>query len=259
MLRYTVLLQQNQDVPGYWVMVPELPGCFSQGDTVEEALDHVREAIECHLEAMTQEREEIPTEADPFIVAMVEVQFPNGRNKAPDPIGLPQSSTVKYTVLLDRDQSKGGYSAVVPGLKACVESGSTKLKALANVRKAIERRTAGIPAAGSRVTIDMVQLRAGSLNSYSFKMARKLYHLTRKAVLDRAFADQHVGSEKLWYVRVKDRELPARWLMRQLMGLDTFGVGLDCSTKAFFNLGFGVIYKGDDEKEDVWRRVLGSA
>lgn len=36
---------------GYSVEVPFLPGCFSQGRTVEEAMRNIREAIECYLEA----------------------------------------------------------------------------------------------------------------------------------------------------------------------------------------------------------------
>lgn len=76
MLRYTVLLRKNTDVPGYSVMVPELLGCFTFGDTVEEALANAREAIECRLEAMAQDGEEIPVEEEPFVVATVSVEAP---------------------------------------------------------------------------------------------------------------------------------------------------------------------------------------
>lgn len=77
MLRYSVLLQKNAEVPGYWVLVPGLPGCFSQGRTIEEALQHAKEAIECHLEGLAQDGEELPVEQDPFIVASVMVEAPN--------------------------------------------------------------------------------------------------------------------------------------------------------------------------------------
>jgi predicted RNase H-like HicB family nuclease len=36
---------------GYWAKVPALPGCFSEGDTLEEMLFNIREAIACHLDA----------------------------------------------------------------------------------------------------------------------------------------------------------------------------------------------------------------
>ncbi len=35
---------------GFSVEVPELPGCFTEGDTVDDALANAREAIECYLD-----------------------------------------------------------------------------------------------------------------------------------------------------------------------------------------------------------------
>lgn len=74
MLKFTVLLRRNEEVPGYSVLVPQLPGCFSQGRTLDEALDHAREAIECHLEGMAEDGEELPVELEHFIVALVGVE-----------------------------------------------------------------------------------------------------------------------------------------------------------------------------------------
>jgi predicted RNase H-like HicB family nuclease len=47
-----VVLIPEEDGSGYTVIVPSLPGCISEGDTVEEALDNIREAIELHEESM---------------------------------------------------------------------------------------------------------------------------------------------------------------------------------------------------------------
>ena len=44
----------------YGVTVPDLPGCFSAGETMDEALIQVVEAIECHLEALLLDGEPIP-------------------------------------------------------------------------------------------------------------------------------------------------------------------------------------------------------
>ena len=44
------VLVRPEPVGGYSVSVPALPGCFSQGETLEEALDHIREAAELWLE-----------------------------------------------------------------------------------------------------------------------------------------------------------------------------------------------------------------
>jgi predicted RNase H-like HicB family nuclease len=50
--KYKVLLFEEPD-GRYSVEVPELPGCYSAGDTREEALRNAREAIECHLDPPT--------------------------------------------------------------------------------------------------------------------------------------------------------------------------------------------------------------
>ncbi|MEK7777125.1 MAG: type II toxin-antitoxin system HicB family antitoxin, partial [Chloroflexota bacterium] len=49
-LEYTAILHRNLEYQGYWVEVPALPGCVSQGKTKAKALENVKEAIELHLE-----------------------------------------------------------------------------------------------------------------------------------------------------------------------------------------------------------------
>lgn len=52
---YEVVLHPDLEDGGYWVECPTLPGCASQGDTVEEALEMIKDAIEGHLEVMEEE------------------------------------------------------------------------------------------------------------------------------------------------------------------------------------------------------------
>lgn len=47
----------EEDDGGYSVSVPALPGCFSQGDTFEGAVDGIKEAIELYLEDEKENRE----------------------------------------------------------------------------------------------------------------------------------------------------------------------------------------------------------
>jgi antitoxin HicB len=47
---------------GFWVSVPALPGCFSQGKTYEEAVENAREAILCYLETLAKHGEKVPEE-----------------------------------------------------------------------------------------------------------------------------------------------------------------------------------------------------
>ncbi|MGQ9851537.1 MAG: type II toxin-antitoxin system HicB family antitoxin [Aggregatilineaceae bacterium] len=48
-MRLKVVLEASEE-GGYTVYVPSLPGCISEGETVEEALKNIREAIELYLE-----------------------------------------------------------------------------------------------------------------------------------------------------------------------------------------------------------------
>lgn len=57
---------------GYWVGVPALLGCLSQGETLETALANIREAIEVHIEGLTEEGQDIPRDAG-FVIGRVEV------------------------------------------------------------------------------------------------------------------------------------------------------------------------------------------
>lgn len=60
-MKYTVILQRESD-GGYVVSVPALPGCVSQGDSREEALRNIEEAIELYLEDVIAAGEPIPAE-----------------------------------------------------------------------------------------------------------------------------------------------------------------------------------------------------
>ena len=65
-----VILIPDED-GGFVVEVPSLPGCYSQGETVEEALVNIREAIDLHIESMHAHGEEIPEDIAPIQVATV--------------------------------------------------------------------------------------------------------------------------------------------------------------------------------------------
>ena len=54
---YEVMLHPDLEDGGFWVECPELPGCASQGDTIEEALDMIKDAIYGHLEVLAERKE----------------------------------------------------------------------------------------------------------------------------------------------------------------------------------------------------------
>jgi predicted RNase H-like HicB family nuclease len=53
-LNFTVILEPDP-TGGYVVSCPSLPGCYSQGETIEEALENIKEAILLTLEDMEEE------------------------------------------------------------------------------------------------------------------------------------------------------------------------------------------------------------
>ena len=58
-MRYPVVIHKDLD-SDYGVTVPDLPGCFSAGSSVDEAASNAVEAIECHVEGLLIDGEAIP-------------------------------------------------------------------------------------------------------------------------------------------------------------------------------------------------------
>ena len=58
MYKFTVIIEKDKD--GYYAYCPELQGCYSQGDTYEEALENIKDAIKLHIEDRLENGEEIP-------------------------------------------------------------------------------------------------------------------------------------------------------------------------------------------------------
>ena len=60
--RYTVRITPEEDGQRYYVTVPALPGCFSQGRAIEEARSNAMEAIALHIRSLREDGLEIPLE-----------------------------------------------------------------------------------------------------------------------------------------------------------------------------------------------------
>lgn len=46
---YNVIVHEAEE-GGYWAEVPDLPGCYTEADTLDELRDMLKEAIECYLD-----------------------------------------------------------------------------------------------------------------------------------------------------------------------------------------------------------------
>lgn len=59
-MRFPIVIHKDPN-SDYGVTVPDLPGCFSAGDTLDRAIENAQEAIECHIEGLLIDHEAVPT------------------------------------------------------------------------------------------------------------------------------------------------------------------------------------------------------
>lgn len=71
---FSVIYEQALE-GGYVAYVPTLPGCHTQGETIEEAEENIREAVELYLESLEAHNEEIPQERR-ILQGKVEIHYP---------------------------------------------------------------------------------------------------------------------------------------------------------------------------------------
>lgn len=57
--RFSIVIEEDKD--GFFARCPELQGCYTQGDSYEEVMANIREAIRLHIEDRLAEKEKLPT------------------------------------------------------------------------------------------------------------------------------------------------------------------------------------------------------
>ena len=67
---FPIVIEHDKD--GYFAFCPELQGCYTQGDTYEEALENIKDAIKLHIGDRNEKDEEI-VHKDSVGIAMVEI------------------------------------------------------------------------------------------------------------------------------------------------------------------------------------------
>lgn len=71
-LRYTAIFEPAEE-GGYVVTVPTLPGCVTEGDTLEEAMEMVKDAISGYIASLKKHGEPIPQESGPSLVSVIDI------------------------------------------------------------------------------------------------------------------------------------------------------------------------------------------
>ena len=62
MKKYTIILEPDLEAGGYTVTVPALPGCITQGETIEQCVERAQEAIVGYIASLRAANEVVPEE-----------------------------------------------------------------------------------------------------------------------------------------------------------------------------------------------------
>jgi len=68
--KFSVIVERDSN--GYFAFCPELQGCYTQGDTYEEVMENIRDAIRLHIEDRIESGEDIP-QAESVSLTLMEV------------------------------------------------------------------------------------------------------------------------------------------------------------------------------------------
>ena len=94
---------ESGELSGYTVYFPDLPGCITEGDTIEDALHMAKEALELFIDSMEEDGEAIPTPSLPekiilnpsSFVSIIEIWMPLVRDEM-------ENKSVKKTLTIPK-------------------------------------------------------------------------------------------------------------------------------------------------------------
>lgn len=73
---FTIVIEKEPEDPGYFAHCPELPGCVSNGLTIEETRARMHEAMELYLSTLVEDGLPIPQAASDVHVEQMQVALP---------------------------------------------------------------------------------------------------------------------------------------------------------------------------------------
>ena len=133
-MRYPIVIDKDPD-SAYCMLVPDLPGCYTWADTVEEVLIQAVEAIKCHLGGMLVDGDPIP---EPKDIAYHQNNPHYADFQRWDWVTVTLPELRHYPVLITRKRRKH-YRLSVPDLPGCTAHGKTATEVHAKAALAIER------------------------------------------------------------------------------------------------------------------------
>ncbi len=73
---FQIVIEKEPEDEGYYAYSPTLPGCFSNGKTIEAAKSNIRRAVEQHLESLLEHAQPIPQDENIVHVEELSVGVP---------------------------------------------------------------------------------------------------------------------------------------------------------------------------------------
>jgi len=130
--QYPIVIDKDPD-SDYGVTVPDLPGCYTFGDTIADVLTQAVEAVECHLEGMLLDGDPIP---EPKDIAYHETnpEYADGVWKT---ITIKFPELQHYPIVIHKDPDSA-CGVTVPDVQGCFTAGDTLEDTLKQAREAIE-------------------------------------------------------------------------------------------------------------------------
>ena len=133
-MRYPIVIDKDPD-SAYCMLVPDLPGCYTWADTVEEVLIQAVEAIKCHLGGMLVDGDPIPEPQD-IAYHQNNPHYADFQRWEWVTVTLPELR--HYPILITRKRRRH-YQLSVPDLPGCTAHGKTAMEVHAKAALAIER------------------------------------------------------------------------------------------------------------------------
>lgn len=143
-LRYPIAIEPLSDADGggFAAFVPDLPGCMSDGDTPEEALANVKDAIATWIEAARDIGHEVPEPSKHFAAApwpraahnFCIISAKKGELEWPSSLSMP--SPFVFPALIEAGE-KGGLTVTFPDVPEAITQGDDEADALAMAEEAL--------------------------------------------------------------------------------------------------------------------------
>jgi antitoxin HicB len=73
---FPIIIEKEPEDPGYFAHSPLLPGCYSDGLTIEETRENMREAVQLHVEMLLEHGDSIPQAEDVVLVEEMTLGIP---------------------------------------------------------------------------------------------------------------------------------------------------------------------------------------